>query len=167
MFAHPCAYGCCRHGEVSPDQARKEAARLITCIKAGESLEAEAPPPTVANLAERYLREYVDVHNKPATAAHYRLVLGKHIVQALGALVVGEVERKDNWNSRVLDDVHQGRAQHILERHQCALRTAWPQYPNNSSLVHPSPNPPLLTEAWSSLSDTTTMPFDLFVRLFE
>ena len=84
-----------RHGDLSPDQARKEAARLIACIKAGEPLEAEAPPPTVADLAERYLREYVEVHNKPATITHYRLMLGKHIVPALGALVVAEVEGKD------------------------------------------------------------------------
>ena len=85
-----------RHGDLSPDQARKEAARLIACIKAGEPIEADAPPPTVADLAERYLREYVDdVHNRSATAAHYRLMRGKHIVPALGALVVGEVERKD------------------------------------------------------------------------
>ena len=84
-----------RHGDLSPDQARKEAARLIARLKAGEPLDADAPPPTVADLAERYLREYVDVHNKPATAAHYRLMLGKHIVPALGALVVAEAERKD------------------------------------------------------------------------
>jgi len=84
-----------RHGDLSPDQARREAARLIACIKAGEPLEAHAPPPTVAELAERYLREYVDVHNKPATIARYRLMLGKHIVPALGALVVAEVEGKD------------------------------------------------------------------------
>ena len=84
-----------RHGDLSPDQARKEAARLIARLKAGEPLDADALPPTVADLAERYLREYVDVHNKPATAAHYRIMLGKHIVPALGALVVAEVERKD------------------------------------------------------------------------
>jgi len=84
-----------RHGDLSPDQARKEATRLIACIKAGEPLEAEGPPPTVADLAERYLREYVEVHTKPLTIAHYRVMLGKHIVPALGALVVAEVKRKD------------------------------------------------------------------------
>ena len=86
-----------RQWDLSPDQARKEAARLIACIKAGQSLEEDAPPPTLvlADLTERYLREYVVVHNKPATAAHYRLMLGKHIVPVLGALAVGVMERKD------------------------------------------------------------------------
>ena len=84
-----------RHGDVSPDRARKEVARLIARLKAGAPLEADAPPPTVAVLADQYLREYVDVHNKPATAAHYRLMLGKHIVPVLGALAVEAVERKD------------------------------------------------------------------------
>ena len=84
-----------RHGDVSPDRARKEVARLIARLKAGAPLEADALPPTVAVLADQYLREYVDVHNKPATAAHYRLMLGKHIVPVLGALAVEAVERKD------------------------------------------------------------------------
>jgi len=35
------------------------------------------------------------VHTKPLTIAHYRVMLGKHIVPALGTLGVAEVERKD------------------------------------------------------------------------
>ena len=30
--------------------------------------------------AERYLCEYVDMHNEPATAAHYRIMLCKHVL---------------------------------------------------------------------------------------
>ena len=85
-----------RHGEVSADQARKEAARVIARIKAGDSeTTAEpSPAPTVVDLAERYEREYVAMHCKPATVAHYGLMLRKHIVPALGKLPVTEVERK-------------------------------------------------------------------------
>ena len=54
-----------------------------------------APVPTVADLAERYQREYVEMHCKPATVSHYRLMLRKHIVPALGERVVAEVEHKD------------------------------------------------------------------------
>ena len=85
-----------RHGEVSADQARKEAGRIIARIKAGESpVEVEpSPDPTVRDLAERYRREYVEMHCKPATVSHYAVMLRKHIVPALGELLVAEVERK-------------------------------------------------------------------------
>ena len=82
------------HGEIAPDQARKEAVRLIARIKAGEPLTEKEPEPTVADLAERYQREYVDMHNKPATASHYRIMLRKHIVPVLGEFRMSEVERK-------------------------------------------------------------------------
>ena len=77
-----------RHGDVAPDQARKDAARLIARIKAGlppVETEPEAPP-TVADLAERYQREYVAMHCKPATVKHYGLMLQKRIVPRLGEL---------------------------------------------------------------------------------
>ena len=85
-----------RHGEIAPDQARKEAVRLIARIKAGQPLAENKPEtePAVADLAERYQREYVAMHCKPATVNHYGLMLGKHIVPALGNLRVSEVERK-------------------------------------------------------------------------
>ena len=85
-----------RHGDVSPDQARKEAARIIARIKAGEAPRPDPPKaePTIAELAERYQREHVAMHCKPATVAHYRIMLAKHIVPALEELKVAEVERK-------------------------------------------------------------------------
>ena len=85
-----------RHGDVSPDQARKEAARIIARIKAGEAPIPLAPKahPTMVELAERYQREHVAMRCRPATVAHYGIMLAKHIVPALGELKVAEVERK-------------------------------------------------------------------------
>ena len=85
-----------RHGDLSPDQARKEAARIIARIKAGEAPIPVAPKaePTVAELAERYQREHVAMRCRPATIAHYGIMLAKHILPALGKLKVAEVERK-------------------------------------------------------------------------
>ena len=85
-----------RHGDVSPDQARKEAARIIARIKAGEAPMPDPPKaaPTMAELAGRYEREHVVMRCRPATIAHYRIMLAKHIVPALGELKVDEVERK-------------------------------------------------------------------------
>ncbi len=54
-----------------------------------------APDPTVADLADRYQREYVEMHCKPATISHYRLMLRKHIVPPLGERLVADVEHKD------------------------------------------------------------------------
>ena len=81
---------------MSPDQARKEAARIIARIKSGQAPIPDPPKtdPTMAELAERYQREHVAMHCKPATMRHYRIMLAKHIVPALGELTVAEVERK-------------------------------------------------------------------------
>ena len=85
-----------RHGEIAPDQARKDAVRIIARIKAGQSVVDAAPeaPPGMVDLAGRYLREYVAVHCKPNTIKHYGLMVRKHIVPALGELRVSEVRRK-------------------------------------------------------------------------
>ena len=52
---------------------------------------ASKAAPTMAELAERYQHEYVVMRRRPATVAHYRTMLAKHIVPALGELKVDEV----------------------------------------------------------------------------
>ena len=86
-----------RHGDVAPDEARKDAAKLLARIKAGRPLVEPdpKPEPTVADLAERYEREYVAMHCKPNTIRHYGLMLKKHIVPGLGERLVSEIERND------------------------------------------------------------------------
>ena len=77
-----------------------------------------APDPTVADLAERYEREYVAMHCKPATISHYRLMLRKHIVPALGERRVADVEYKD------ILAFHNSLHQHA-DRRQPGRRTSW------------------------------------------
>ena len=77
-----------RHGVIDAQEARRRAARLIARIKAGGE-PAPSPPetpagPTVAALAQRYLREHVAVRCKASTAAQYRLAIERYIVPALG-----------------------------------------------------------------------------------
>ena len=84
-----------QHGTIAPEQARKQAAAIIDRIKRGE--EAVPPPPrpepTMADLAERFMRAHVEVNCKASTAEFYRLALDKHILPALGTMPVRAVAR--------------------------------------------------------------------------
>ena len=80
--------------DVAPDRARKDAAKIIARLKAGLPPVEQEPEPTVADLAERYEREYVAMHCKLNTIKHYGLMLKKHIVPGLGWLRVSEVKKK-------------------------------------------------------------------------
>ena len=85
-----------RHGVLPAGEARRRAAAVLARIRAGTE---PRPGPgadrttTVAELAERYLREYVAVRCKPATLRGYRQVIRRHVVPALGKLPVAEVGR--------------------------------------------------------------------------
>ena len=85
-----------RHGVISASQARR-AALIIARLKAGEEpLPPRSPPRevariTVAELAERFLREYVTVRCKPWTMTTYRGALDLWILPALGRMQVASV----------------------------------------------------------------------------
>ena len=89
-----------RHGLISAEQARRKAAQIIAVIKAGNEpvLHNGAGRrdlgPTVAELAERYMREHVAVRCKPATARNYRFVFDNHLLPALGSLRLREIGRE-------------------------------------------------------------------------
>ena len=86
-----------RHGVLPAGRAREMAASIIARLKAGEEpvpVSARPEPeagPSVAGLAERYLREHAAAHCKPSSAAHYRRAIVRHILPALGAVPVGAV----------------------------------------------------------------------------
>ena len=86
-----------RHGEMSCDEARKQAALVIDRIKRGEELGPKPPEtaPTVAGLAERFLRDHAGTHCKPDTAESYRSVIGNHILPALGGTALADVGRAE------------------------------------------------------------------------
>ena len=84
-----------RHGEFTPDRARKDAAQILARLKAGLPPAEPEAPPTVADLAERYRREYVALHCKPSTASIYGAMLKNHIIPRLGKLPVAGVVRND------------------------------------------------------------------------
>ena len=86
-----------RHGTIPADEARRQGAVLLTRIKAGE--EPGSGPDaegglTVADLAERYLREHVEVRCKPNTVSGYRRVIGKHLLPTLGKVPIAALGRE-------------------------------------------------------------------------
>ena len=88
-----------RHGEITADRARKQAASAIARIKRGEN---PAPGPaerkdafTVAALAERYMEGHVKVHCNAHTQWIYEGSLRNHILPALGAKAVASVGRAE------------------------------------------------------------------------
>ena len=85
-----------RHGTMSADEARRQGTALLARIRAGEEVAAgpgEGDAPTVADLAERYLREHVEVRCKANTVRGYRQVIEQHILPRLGKVPIGALDR--------------------------------------------------------------------------
>jgi len=127
-----------RHGELTVDEARKQAALLIDRIKRGEEPVAAATEaePTVAGLAERFMRTHVERHLKPASVAAYRTVLDKYILPALGGMALDEVGKAQvtALHHRLRDTPARANAAvHLLSR-MYTLAEAW-------ELVPPGRNP--------------------------
>ena len=85
-----------RHGDLTPDRARRQAMATIDRIKRGEEpVQAAAPVFTVADLAKRYLEAHVDVNCNAHTQGIYRGSLENHILPALGNKAVSKVGRAE------------------------------------------------------------------------
>ena len=85
-----------RHGTISAEDARRQAAVLLPRIEAGGEPGDERHPkagPTVAELAERYLREHAAVRCKPNTVESYRRVIERHILPRLGKVPIRALDR--------------------------------------------------------------------------
>ena len=87
---HPIRVTVGRVGVITPEEARRRAARIISRIKAGEEPLPEpevvmlAKGPTVGELVETYLKEVVEVRLKPRSAKTYRSSIDNHILPAFG-----------------------------------------------------------------------------------
>ena len=84
-----------RHGPLTAERARKEAAAAIDRIKQGGKPEAAPPerPLTVADLAERYMEAHVAANCNAHTQGIYRGSLDNHILPALGNVPIVSVSR--------------------------------------------------------------------------
>ena len=86
-----------RHGVVPAAAARQRGAEVLTRLRAGQDPvpgRRKGGGPTVADLAERYLREHVAVHCKPLTLSKYRYVLARNVLPTLGRVPVAQLARR-------------------------------------------------------------------------
>ena len=88
-----------RHGVLTAEQARRKAAQFIASIKTGEEpARPQSPPdtgPTIAEVAERYMKEHVAVRCKPSTARACRCTLDRYLLPAFGARPLGSIGREE------------------------------------------------------------------------
>ena len=89
-----------RHGSPwTPDTARREALRLLGLRATGKDPATERDHQkgviTVAELGDRFLKDYVPQHCKATTAAEYRRAVELFIKPALGRYRVTDVLRAD------------------------------------------------------------------------
>jgi hypothetical protein len=98
------------HGKLTPDQARREAARRLAQAELGGDPQAERVAKrqelTVAELCDLYLREGVD-GKKPSTLKLDRIRIERHIKPRLGRLPIGEVRLHDV--QRLVRDIAAGK----------------------------------------------------------
>lgn len=86
-------------GEITVEQARSMAQRLLLKARTGGDPSAEKAAareaPTVAQLCTRFMDEHSRVRNKPRTVGSNAIYIKRHILPAIGRLKVPDVERSD------------------------------------------------------------------------
>ena len=81
--------------EMAKARARQAIADIDDGRNPNRERETERKSPTVAQLAERFLQEYVPVHCKPRTQVEYRHAVSRYIVPALGSKKLTALARDD------------------------------------------------------------------------
>jgi integrase len=88
-----------RLGVLTPDEARKEARRILGQVAQGaDPAEQRAElrvGVTVKELVDRYLNEHAETKKKPSSVKADRVNLAKHVIPALGQRRVVDVTRAD------------------------------------------------------------------------
>ena len=87
------------HGDLTPDQARKEALRLKGQIASGldpaEAKKKERAALPFKDFSTRYLAEYAELHKKPRSIQEDRRNLDNHVLLSLGNKPLEKIGRAD------------------------------------------------------------------------
>lgn len=94
--------GLGKHGVMTADGARGEARDLLAAIAHGANPSDDAKrkrtAPTVSDLCDRFMKEYVPARCRPSTEKEYRRNIDLFIKPALGRMKVADVARSDIAN---------------------------------------------------------------------
>ncbi|MRG74081.1 tyrosine-type recombinase/integrase [Alphaproteobacteria bacterium HT1-32] len=86
-----------RHGTITPDEARTDARNMLSDAARGgnpaEETRRYKSSPTVSELCERFMSEYVPARCKQSTEKEYRRNVDLFIIPALGRMKVTDVTR--------------------------------------------------------------------------
>ena len=87
------------HGPVTPAAARARAAEIVTLAKTGRDVSGKTlgqrSGATVADLCERFMKEYAPGHLKANTARLYRKIIENRILPRLGKRRVSDIGKND------------------------------------------------------------------------
>ena len=127
-----------RHRDIEVRTARREAAAMIDRIKRGENPTPPepTPEPTVAELAERYMKAHVEVNCRPTTVETLGRVVRLYVVPELGALPVSRMDRSHvaELHHKMRDKPYQANQTVDVIAKMFSLAEAW-------GLVAPRRNP--------------------------
>ena len=88
-----------RHGVIGPEKARRKAKKMLADVQDGADPATERKDDrealTVAELAEKYLREHAAPHKKPRSVEEDQRLLRLHVLPALGRKKVAGITRAD------------------------------------------------------------------------
>ncbi len=120
-------------------QARERARELLSEAALGSDPAAKRAAlrsaPTVAELAERFVRDVVSVKNKPRTLVAYTKILSNQIVPALGSRKVFDLRRSDIEtfrNNLSSTPFIANRSLSVLSK-MCSLAESWGFRPENTN----------------------------------
>lgn len=129
-----------RHGAPwTPDQARKEARKLLGKIEEGKDPAAERSEDrkaeTLAEFSERYIRDYARSHKKASSIAEDERNLKNHILPALGQLRVKSITRADiaRFHIGLKETPYAANRCRALLSHIFKKAEAWGVRPDNSN----------------------------------
>ncbi len=121
--------------------ARSEAKRLIGSVAGGSDpatvRDLKRREPTLTEVLDRYLKEYVAVHNKPSTAAEIEKHVEKDLKPEFGTTRIGSLGRSDivRWHATYADRPYYGnRALAYLRKALSLASKDWELRPDNPAL---------------------------------
>ncbi|MDD9992395.1 MAG: tyrosine-type recombinase/integrase [Rhodospirillales bacterium] len=129
----PKRFALGRYGDVTADEARRDATIAIDRIKQGLDPvpPKPAPEPTVADLAERYMEAHVKVNCRPKTVETFGRIVRLYIVPELGGLKLSEVDRAEvaALHHKLRDKPYQANATMDVIARMFRLAEAWGMTP--------------------------------------